>query len=293
VIILSAEDAVNDTIHPRLAAAEADVRRVHVIRAVTELDSKHRRTFNLQRDLHQLEKLIAKIGDVVLVIIDPVSSYMGDRIDGNNMTSVRPVLELVADMAEQNEVAVLLIHHPPKDGGGKAVRSFSGSLAYIAAPRLGFIAVEEKDHEGNETGRKLMLAVKNNLGPRAGGLGYFIKETYVNRENRNGRPIKTTYVEWDVRPVTVSADEALREPTQPSKLDKAIEFLREQLARSAKESGELIAEAERIGISRSTLHRAKNELNISVRKSLYQGESEWELPRAQRRPERTHHVGND
>jgi hypothetical protein len=108
-VILSAEDAVNDTIHPRLLAAYADVRRVHVIRAVCD-DNQTRRTFNLQRDLDQLEQLIAKIGDVVLVIIDPISSYLGDGIEGNAITSVRPVLEAVGTMAERSNVAVL----PPR-----------------------------------------------------------------------------------------------------------------------------------------------------------------------------------
>jgi hypothetical protein len=148
------------------------------------------------------KRLIAKIGDVILVIIDPVSSYMGSGIEGNTITSVRPVLESTADMAERTRVAVLLIHHPPKQpAGGKALNAFSGSLAFVAAPRISFIAVAEENSE-----RKLLLAVKNNLGALMGGLGYFISERYVGQ-----RPsIKTTAIEWDAAPVTLSANEALR-----------------------------------------------------------------------------------
>jgi hypothetical protein len=293
VIILSAEDAIDDTLGPRLLAAGADIRRVHVVRAVTEVDSKQRRTFNLQRDLNQLQNLIKQIGDVVLVIIDPVSSYMGERIDANTMTSVRPVLELAADMAERSNVAMLLIHHPPKAASGKAIFSFSGSLAYSAAPRLAFIAVDEKDHDGNDTERKLMLAVKNSVGEEAQGLGYFIKEAFVDRSNPRGA-IRTACVEWDEhRPVTISANEALREPTQPSKIDKAKEFLREQLAdHRPHDSGELIAEAEQLGIGRSTLQRARQELGIVTRRTGFQGGYDWTLPRRRRR-EQEHHVGND
>jgi putative DNA primase/helicase len=77
VIILSAEDDAADTIRPRLDAAGADPTRVLIVSAVRSDDGKGRRTFNLQADLDLLEQEIAKAGDMRLVIIDPISSYMG------------------------------------------------------------------------------------------------------------------------------------------------------------------------------------------------------------------------
>ena len=76
VIILSAEDGAADTIIPRLLAAGADLSRVHVVSAVRNPDGS-RRALNLQHDLDLLEKKIAEVGDVVLVVVDPVSSYLG------------------------------------------------------------------------------------------------------------------------------------------------------------------------------------------------------------------------
>jgi putative DNA primase/helicase len=75
IIILSAEDGAADTIIPRLHAAGADLGRVHIVSAVQE--DAGRRGFNLQSDLALLEQEVKRIGDVVLIIIDPVSSYMG------------------------------------------------------------------------------------------------------------------------------------------------------------------------------------------------------------------------
>jgi putative DNA primase/helicase len=77
VIVLSAEDDAADTIIPRLTAAGADLSRVHIVSAVATDDHKGRRLFNLQTDLSSLEEAIAHLGDVRLVIIDPVSSYLG------------------------------------------------------------------------------------------------------------------------------------------------------------------------------------------------------------------------
>ena len=72
VLILSAEDDAADTIRPRLDAAGADPYAVRLISAVVQSDGKGRRTFNLQADLSLLETAIKSIGDVRLVIIDPV-----------------------------------------------------------------------------------------------------------------------------------------------------------------------------------------------------------------------------
>jgi putative DNA primase/helicase len=91
VIILNAEDDVDDTIVPRLKAAGADPYRVHIVNAVTAKGGKGQTIFNLQADLDLLEKKIDEIGEVALVNIDPVSSYMG-KTDSHKNSEVRGVL---------------------------------------------------------------------------------------------------------------------------------------------------------------------------------------------------------
>src|SRR5262249_20187251 len=161
----------------------------------------------------KLRRQIDDIGDVVLVIIDPISAYMGDKIDPHQITSVRAVMSVVADFAEAANVAVLAIHHPPKDNTRKAIHHFSGSLAFAAAPRLAFVVAEDKEHEE----RYLLLPVKSNLGPLAPGRAYYIVGECVDR-------IFTSTIKWDyAAPVTVTASEALRaansDAARISKLD--------------------------------------------------------------------------
>jgi hypothetical protein len=76
VIILSSEDAINDTIVPRLEYARGDRSRVHCLKFATAPDGT-RRTFSLQSDLAALGAKIQEIGDVLLIIIDPITSYLG------------------------------------------------------------------------------------------------------------------------------------------------------------------------------------------------------------------------
>src|SRR5262245_29358470 len=61
-IILSAEDAADDTICPRLELAGADLAKVHIVQAVKE--KGRQRGFNLQRDLEALATAAKEIGDV-------------------------------------------------------------------------------------------------------------------------------------------------------------------------------------------------------------------------------------
>jgi hypothetical protein len=194
---------------------------------------------------------------------------MGQGIEGNAMVSVRPIMEAVADLAERTNVAMLVVHHPPKQAG-KAMHAFSGSIAFIAAPRLGFVAVAEE-----ETGRKLLLPVKNTLAPLASGRGYFI----VNEILRGD--IKTSRVEWDSRPVTVNANDALRASSSSprrSKAEQAKELLNDVLGDGPMDASKIIEIARKQGISERTLREAKRTLGVKDIKAGFQGSSRWELP---------------
>jgi RecA-family ATPase len=115
VIILNAEDGADDTVVPRLIAAGADLNRIHIVSAVSQ--GTVRRTFNLQGDLALLEQKITEIRDVALVIIDPISSYMG-KTDSHKNAEVRGALEPLSEMAERLQVAILSITHFSKSGTG-------------------------------------------------------------------------------------------------------------------------------------------------------------------------------
>jgi putative DNA primase/helicase len=151
VIILSAEDGAADTVIPRLMAAGADRQRVHLISGVTSEDGKGRRAFDLQSDLDLLEAKIAEIGDVKLVIIDPISSYLGRKVDSHVNAAVRATLEPVGEMAERLRVAFLSVTHPPKGSTTTAINRFIGSVAFVAAARSAFMVTRDADNEERPT----------------------------------------------------------------------------------------------------------------------------------------------
>ncbi len=266
VLLLTAEDAAKDTVRPRLDAVDADLARVHRLKSVSIGETMD--TFSLQRDLAALGAKLTEIGDVVLVVIDPITSYLGSELDTHRTSSVRAVLEPLADWAEQYRVGVLGITHPPKATQVKALHAVTGSLAFVAAARLVFIAVEEP-----ETERRLLLPVKNNLGAPGPGLGYRLAQTIV------GAGIVASYVAWDSEPVTISANDAVRQqPGDQSAKQEAKDFLREELANGAKPVAEIKKAAAAAGLAWRTVRRAQEELHIKPQKNGLMEGWQWELP---------------
>jgi hypothetical protein len=89
-IILSAEDAANDTICPRLEVAGANLDRVEIIESVVTKDGD--RSFSLAHDLGALTGTVKRIGNVSLIVIDPVTAYLGDKIDSHQKRQYVPCL---------------------------------------------------------------------------------------------------------------------------------------------------------------------------------------------------------
>ena len=114
VLFLCAEDGASDTVVPRLMAAGADLKKVFIVTAVRGDDGKGRRAFNLQSDLEHLEAKITEIGDVRLVVIDPISSYLGPKVDSHVNAAVRGVLEPVSEMASRTPCGCYFRHAPTK-----------------------------------------------------------------------------------------------------------------------------------------------------------------------------------
>jgi len=194
-IFLSAEDDASDTIRPRLDASGADVRRIHRVKAIRvnlSDGSTGESCFSVERDLERLEEAISKIPTTRLLVIDPVSAYMG-RIDTHRDAEIRRVLAPLADFASRRRVAVLGVMHLKKGDTGALLR-VSGSIGFVAAARVvwGF----GEDPDAPEI--RVMVAVKNNLAPLGNGLAYRIEAIG-----------ETPRIVWQPGNVTLDADAVL------------------------------------------------------------------------------------
>jgi RecA-family ATPase len=274
VLFLCAEDGAADTIVPRLMAARAELNRVHIVSAVRAEDGKGHRAFNLQADLGLLEQKIGEIGDVRLIVVDPISSYMGPKVDSHVNAAVRGILEPVSELAARMRIAIVSITHPPKGTGTTAINRFIGSIAFVAAARSAFMVARDAEDES----RRLFLPVKNNLAPLGNGLAFRLRQQIVGPPDKG---IVASSVTWESNPVTISADEALRAAdegdTGHRAIDEATEFLRDKLSAGPVPVREVEDHARALGISKRTLERVRKMLNVQPVKTGFAQKGGWSL----------------
>ena len=255
-ILLSAEDDPADTIRPRLEAAGADLRRVAFVAGVRTGGAV--KSFSLRDDLKHLHSICKAQPETRLIVIDPISAYLGDE-EGHSNTKVRNLLAPLAKLAQDYNVAVVAVTHLNKSGQGNAQSAIyraMGSLAFTAAART--VHLVTRDPEDPE--RRLMVPIKNNLGQDRTGFGFTLALT-----NEGG-----TAVQWESQPTDESADALLDRLSRPgvgnaaasSKFDEAVDWLKEELKNGPVATSVLQLAAEAEGISPKTLKRARSALDI-------------------------------
>ena len=239
-------------------------------------DTDGRRSLNLQHDLDLLEKKIAEVGNVALIVIDPVSSYLG-KTDSHKNSEVRGVLEPLSEMAERTRVAILSVTHFSKAGTNsatKALHRFIGSIAFTGAPRTAFAVIEDAEHDG----RRLFLHAKNNLARAPQGLAFRLEQCLV------GNDIVASRILWDAEPVAISANEALAADaagaeTRTAKAD-AMEFLQAALAAGPLPAAEVNRMAREHGFTTKAVRSAREALGVKIERDGFGpgSKSLWSLP---------------
>jgi hypothetical protein len=282
VLLLSAEDRVDDVIGPRLDAAGADDRRVHHLQTVP---------FYVERDRVEGEWLdgswcqrepvlpddVSWIEDVVgrsaasLVVIDPLMAFLGGRVNTFRDSDVRRSLRPLSDVAERTGAVVLVVRHLNKTPGGSALYRGGGSIGFIAAARMGLLVAA--DH--GDDSRRVLGVTKSNLGPMPSALSFRLTQTGEGDE-------VASKVAWEGTS-PYSAEQLLAvgpADEEPGALADATYFLRAELGDGPKAVKDLKRAAQEAGLSWATIRRAQNGLRVIPKHVGRPGERqhwEWEL----------------
>ena len=168
VLIITAEDAVSDTIRPRADALGADPRRIHMI-GVSVREGEKDLAFSLLDHIGLIHQAIADYG-ASLLILDPLLAFTGgQRVDANKTHEVRPVLMRVSEVAEVTGCSVVGIMHLNKDSRqAKSIYRISSSLAFAASARSILGVGKHPDDES----RRVFVGLKHNLSAEPPGLSY-------------------------------------------------------------------------------------------------------------------------
>jgi hypothetical protein len=262
VVILTAEDGLSDTVRPRLDLHEADVTRVHVLRAVREATGAER-SVSLALDLGPLEQAINET-QAVLVVIDPVSAYLG-MANSYRDSEVRAILAPLHALAERTDVAIWGVMHLTKDAQRQALYRGQGSIAFVGAARLVLAVGADPDDESGE--RRFLMPVKSNVCAPVATLAYSIVS-----ESGRGR------LAWEATPVEGIDVNAVLAPHRPEEAEArrdAEAFLRDQLTDGPVKSSVLFKAAEAQGISRRTLFRVRARVGVEAERIGFGRKGEW------------------
>ena len=216
VLILAQEDSVEDTIKPRLALAGADMSKIH-FRATG-------RDIRLPEDIGALRWLIHQ-KHVVLVIIDTLDDFATTSTRNNQ--SVRKVLNGLGNLAEEEDIAIIVICHWTKQRNNK------GSLRNKIAGSFGILSPGP---------------VRLRIRPRPRRPGHL--DGFDEGQPR--RPKTTVLFDVDVQPVQIDGrpvdhprvlycgTSPITEDDfegAPSKVDEAVEYLKKGLPRNLRIAG--------------------------------------------------------
>jgi hypothetical protein len=136
--MLGAEDDLGQAVIGRLrAAGYARNRNVRFLKLRPGKDGKPE-MLTFPDGTERVRRFIEK-NRLRLLVIDPVSSFIGENIHTHNEASVRRALAPLADIARDTGCCIVLVRHLNKDGSMKAMYRGGGSIAFSAIARSGII----------------------------------------------------------------------------------------------------------------------------------------------------------
>ncbi len=282
ILYQTSEDGIADTIKPRLERAQADCTRIKIID-----ESKT----PLRFDDTRLEAAVRQ-ENARLLILDPLSAYIGESISMNQANEVRSAFRSLYAMAQRTGCAVLIVAHrllildPLSAYIGESismnqaneVRSAFRSL-YAMAQRTG-CAVLIVAHMNKMNGTSALYRTSGSIDV-AGAVRSILTVTKYRKSatQRVLVPVKsnlapagnglllevTDHVEWLDQLEEADADQLLNGNQGPAVLTKqqqAEQGLLQLLQNGPVSHKEIILHFSRQGISKRTVELAKSNLPI-------------------------------
>lgn len=238
-IYQNAEDDVADTIKPRLEKYSANCNKICFINS-----SEYANFF----EDNGIEQAIIET-KAKLLVLDPIQSFLGEAVDMNRATSVRPFLTRLSEIAKRTGCAIVLIGHLNKSSGNKANYRGLGSIDILAAARSVLLV----GRTSGSNSIKVVAQQKNNLAPLGKSIAFQLQ---------NGKVV------WMGEQDITADDIVTCASVKYSKLDEAMEFLLNFLSDGMKPYKEIEENFEELNISKRTFMKAKAQLVVKSIKKI-------------------------
>ena len=280
VLVWSGEDDPTDTLAPRLLACGADMSRIHFVGSVR--DGESHRPFDPAADMRELAEAARRVGNVRLLITDPVVSAVTG--DSHKNTEVRRALQPLVDLGHEIGAAILGISHFAKGSQGRdPTERVAGSLAFGALARVVLAAAKVQDDEEG-AGRRILARAKSNIGPDDGGFYYDLEQ--IELQNYAGvwasRVLWGEEIEGSAREILAAADTVTERDDQADEDTNEVDsWLRDLLTDEGEiVKADVIKAGRACGFSERTIQRARKRIGAETKITGFgkQKASVWSLP---------------
>ena len=200
VVIWSGEDDIQATLLPRLIGMKADLSRIHFVTTIQE--QGRLREFDPALDMRQLMFKICEVGEVDLVVLDPLISVVAG--DTNKAVDVRDSLQDLIILANSGLSIVGITHFSKGSKASSPLDRVLGSQAFSAVARVVLVTVKQPDNDG-----RLLLRAKSNLGPDGNGFSYRVQPKLIESDIESSVIVWGERVDGDVDALMRGAEDVL------------------------------------------------------------------------------------
>ena len=275
VLVTSTEDSWPHVIVPRLMAMGADLTRVHRLEVADDTGS---RGLVLPADLVGLPDLARRI-DAVLLIMDPMVSRLGGRVDTHRDGDVRAALEPLVAALQEAGLAGLGLAHLSKTTATSSMNVLErvmGSLAFTAVARAVLAVLPDPEVED----RRLLGLVKCSVGRTdIPNLAFRLANHRLEIPNA---VLDVAQLEWDTSAALPTVSEAMaagQDLELRGAVKEAAEWLTDFLDQEGSPySADVKKAAGKAGISEAAVKRAATRLGVVSSAEGFPRRTTWRLP---------------
>ena len=136
VLVITSEDSVELDFLPRLVAAGGDPAQVTIVNG----------PFMMPADIPWLKDQAIQVGNVGLIIIDPIGNHLGGA-DTDKEGLVRVGISPLNPLADELDCMIVGVRHLGKDSSRGALASVLGSTAWVDVPRCVILMAADDEDE--------------------------------------------------------------------------------------------------------------------------------------------------
>jgi RecA-family ATPase len=268
VLLCSAEDDPGDTTKPRLIAAGADLSKVCTFRITTrpkDSDNEHGAVLNLKKDLITLTTYIEKNPDIAVLVLDPLTSYIGG-LNINREEEIHPLLDKLIKLGQKTGITIFALVHSSKRSDVDAMQQVMGATCVSGSARTVWTFAQDSEDENLYR----MVNAKGNLLKNKNGFEYAIEGVDVPV---NGKMLNHPVIKWG-KETGMKADDVMKQERsnkdgKDTKAIMAVAIIKSMMPCKAKD---IYRKAEDEGISVETIKRSKHKMPEIITRQI---NKEW------------------